>query len=121
MSDQQCEACSAAWGDIGSDCADRHTPAVLKLAAEIASECGQHNPTLQQIGWFADDAEAAVAILDECESWEVNMALESVRLPDGYAPIMVVNGVKFVCADGPMFLYDPANYDDPYTEASPDA
>jgi hypothetical protein len=108
----QCAACFAAWGDIGSNCAGRHTPAVLVLATELAKASGHKEPTLEHAGWFTDDAESAIAVLGECDSWVVKASQETVRLADGPAPIWEVNGTKFVCAEGPMFLYDPARFED---------
>ena len=109
MTNQQCEACTAAWGDIGSNCADRHGSAVLALAARLAEVCQHPDPTLQQVGWFTDDAEAVLDIMGQQDKWTVVFTLESARSPDGYDPIIEINGVKFRCGEGPMSVYIEAN------------
>lgn len=97
---------SCLGGDIDSGCARRHDSTVLGLAEELAEAVGHHNPTLQQIGWFADDAEAVVEVLGQQDSWSIVFTMETVRSPDGYDPLIEVNGVMFRCGEGPMSLYE---------------
>ena len=105
MKPEMCPACQAAWGDIESGCAERHDSAVLGLALEIAQACGFHEVQLKEIGWFTDDAESVIDHLGKQESWNVVMTMETVRSPDGYDPLIEVNGVMFRCGEGPMSRY----------------
>ena len=105
MSTEMCAACQAAWGDIESGCAERHNSTVLALAEKLAEAVGHHNPTLQQIGWFADDAESVVSELGQQDAWSIEFTFETVRSPDGHDPLIKINGVMFRCAESPMSLY----------------
>ena len=107
MNTDMCPACKAAWGEIESGCLERHNSEVLVLATKLAEAVGHHNPTLAQTGWFAEDAESVMNNLGYQDSWKVIFTMDTARGPDGYDPIIEINGRLFRCGEGPMSPYVP--------------
>lgn len=95
-SSTQCVPCTAAWGDLGLECADLHDDRHATLAEALALA---FNPPdveadrLTHIGWFMDDAEDIIAQGIEGPPWKVRV----ITLDP---PKFSVNGKFCVARDG---------------------
>ena len=107
-----CEPCLAAWGEIGSGCAERHTDAVIGIATIFAGYFGHSTPSLEQVGWYMDDAEVVLGVCGLQDSWQIEQAGVG-RSSVGAVPLIEINGRVFQLADeGPLSLYDASFWEE---------
>ena len=72
----QCAPCTAAWGDIDTDCAETHDEKHLSLAEALAlafNPWDTDDERLEHIGWFVEDAEQIIGQGLEGPPWKVKV------------------------------------------------
>ncbi len=87
--ERQCDACTAAWGETGLECADTHDGRHSTLAEALAATFNpwtSEEERLEHVGWFMEDAEDIIGQGLAGPPWKVRI----VELDD---PVkFVVNG-----------------------------
>lgn len=91
-----CVPCKAAWGDLPDGACDTHTEDVIALAHAMGYAAHKTFMSDEKVGWFMEDAAAAVEYRDEFPQlvppWTVEVMEGSQHPP---RDIIAINGVRF--------------------------
>jgi hypothetical protein len=101
--ERPCRYCMAAYGSDAEMCGFAHLqPAdvVAPLALKMARSFQGHNPSMEQIGWFMEDAAAVIEDFDPLpEKW----SLRKLPLDDEDGEFLArfrINGVTYIIENG---------------------